>query len=125
MLSRKYDDKYITVHQVVCEVPGLGFCRMNSKVSPHSQTMPQAILNQILNQLQALEPSELQQLSQVIQEYLKANEASTKRAAFHQALVESGLVRQIKNPTFEGRTRQHLIQVHGEPISQTIVGDRR
>ncbi len=87
--------------------------------------MPQALLNQILNQLQALEPSELQQLSQVIQQYLKDDEASAKRAAFHQALVGSGLVRQIKNPNFEGRTHYRLIQVQGEPISQTIVGERR
>lgn len=87
--------------------------------------MPQALLNQILNQLQSLEPSELQQLSQVIQRYLKDDEVLAKRAAFHQALVGSGLVRQIKNPNFEGRTHQRLIQVQGEPISQTIVGERR
>jgi len=87
--------------------------------------MPQALLNQILNQLQALEPSELQQLSQVVQSYLKDNEASAKRAAFHQALVGSGLVRQIKNPNFEGRTHQRLTLVQGEPISQTILGERR
>uniref|UniRef100_A0A832H332 Uncharacterized protein n=1 Tax=Oscillatoriales cyanobacterium SpSt-402 TaxID=2282168 RepID=A0A832H332_9CYAN len=87
--------------------------------------MPQAILNQILNQLETLEPSELQHLSQVIQQYLQDNETSAKRAAFHQALVGSGLVRQIKTPNFEGRTHQRLVQVQGEPISQTIVGERR
>lgn len=87
--------------------------------------MPQALLNQILNQLQALEPSELQQLSQVIQQYLTDNEVSANRAAFHQALVEAGLVRQIKNPNFQEKTHQRLIQVQGEPISQTIVGERR
>jgi hypothetical protein len=87
--------------------------------------MPQAVLNQILNQLQTLEPSELQQLSQVIQQYLQDRDASVKQAAFHQALVGSGLVRQIKHPTFEQRTHQHLIQVQGESVSQTIVRERR
>jgi hypothetical protein len=87
--------------------------------------MSQALLNQILSQLQALEPSELQQLSQVIQGYLKDNAVSVKRAAFHQALIGSGLVRQIKTPNFEGKTHQCLIQVQGEPISQTILGERR
>lgn len=87
--------------------------------------MPQALLNQILNQLQALEPSELQQLSQAIEGYLQENEVSAKRAVFHQALVRSGLVRQIKNPNFAGRTHRHLIQVQDEPISQTIVEERR
>ncbi len=87
--------------------------------------MPQAILNQIINQLQALEPSELQQLDRVIQKYLKDKEVSAKRVAFHQALVASGLVRQIKNPTFEHRTQQQLIQVQGEAVSQTIIEERR
>jgi hypothetical protein len=35
---------------------------MDNKASPQVTTMPQAILNQIIKQLQALEPSELQQL---------------------------------------------------------------
>ncbi|MGL5807394.1 MAG: hypothetical protein ACRC11_18495 [Xenococcaceae cyanobacterium] len=87
--------------------------------------MPQAILNQILDQLQILEPSELQQLSQAIQRYLEDRETTTKRVAFHQALVESGLVRQIKNPTFERKTYQDLIQIQGESVSQTIIEERR
>jgi response regulator of citrate/malate metabolism len=87
--------------------------------------MPQAILNQILDQLQTLEPFELQQLSQAIQRYLKDTEASAKRAAFHQALLESGLVRQTKRPTFEHRTRQRLIKSQGEPVSQTMIEERR
>jgi hypothetical protein len=85
--------------------------------------MPQAILNQILDQLQTLEPSELQQLSHALQTYLVDKETSTNRIAFHQALVEAGLVRQIKPPTFERRT--HLVQVQGELLSQTIIEERR
>jgi hypothetical protein len=87
--------------------------------------MPQAILNQILDQLQILEPSELEQLSQVLQQRLKVVEVSAQRVAFHRSLVESGLVRQIKKPTFERRGDQCLIQVKGEPVSQTIVEERR
>lgn len=87
--------------------------------------MPQAILNQIINQLQALEPSELQQLNQVLQQYLKDREVTAKSDAFHQALVGSGLVRQIKHPTFEQRPHHNLVQVQGEPVSQTIVEERR
>jgi hypothetical protein len=87
--------------------------------------MPQAILNQILDQLKTLESSELQQLSQAIQNYLTDKETAAKRVAFHQALVESGLVRQIKASTFELRTHPHLIQVQGESVSQTIIEERR
>lgn len=53
--------------------------------------MPQAILNQILDPLQILEPSELQQLSQAIQRYLEDRETTAKRVAFHQALVKPKL----------------------------------
>ncbi len=87
--------------------------------------MTQAMLKQIINQLQGLEPSELQQLSQVIQRSLKDRDASAKRAEFHQALLGAGLVRQIKNRDVARRAPQHLIQIQGEPISQTIVGERR
>ena len=87
--------------------------------------MPQAILNQILDQLQTLEPSELEQLSQVVQQYLQEKEVSARQVAFHRSPIESGLVRQIKNPTFEQRTHQQLIQIQGEPISQTIIEERQ
>jgi hypothetical protein len=87
--------------------------------------MPQVILNQIINQLQMLEPSELQQLSQVIQRSLKDSEESAQKSAFHQALVESGLVRQIKHRTVEQRIQQHLIQIEGESVSQTVIAERR
>lgn len=60
--------------------------------------MPQAILDEILNQLKSLELTELQQLNQAVQDYLVKKEEAAKRIAFHQALASSGLVRQIKKP---------------------------
>jgi hypothetical protein len=99
--------------------------RIDRNPSPLLQAMSQVLLNQILNQLPSLEPSELQQLSQAVQNHLKDSELLAKRTAFHQALVESGLVRQIKTTNFEGRIHRHFIQVQGEPISQTIIGERR
>jgi hypothetical protein len=35
------------------------------------------------------------------------------------------LVKQIKNPTFELRSQEQLIQVRGEAVSQTIIEERR
>jgi hypothetical protein len=87
--------------------------------------MPQGILNQILDQLQILEPSELEQLSQSLQQHLNVKGVSAKQVSFHRSLVESGLVRQIKKPTFERRGDQCLIQTQGESVSQTIVEERR
>ena len=87
--------------------------------------MSQAILNQILDQLPNLELSELQHLNQAIHSYLSDKETVAKRAIFHQALVESGLVKQIKKPAFASRTYQQLIPIQGEPASQTIIEERR
>ncbi|MGV0029152.1 hypothetical protein [Phormidesmis priestleyi] len=60
----------------------------------------------------------------MIQRYLVDRETTAKRVAFHQALVEAGLVRQIKNSA-SGRTHRPLIQVQGESVSQTIIEERR
>jgi hypothetical protein len=75
--------------------------------------------------IQTLSPTELQQLSQVIQSYLQDEETSAQQAAFHRALIESGLVQKIKKNTFESGTRQPIIESQGEPVSQTIVEERR
>ena len=73
--------------------------------------MSQAILNQILDQLPTPDKSELQHLSQVIQSYLSDPETVAKRAVFHKKLVESGLVKRIKQPAFDQRTPQQLIPI--------------
>ncbi|MBE9004932.1 hypothetical protein IQ259_07755 [Fortiea sp. LEGE XX443] len=81
-------------------------------------------LNQILKQLETLEISELQQLNQTIQKYLVDQEENLKQAAFHQALIDSGLVKEIKHPTYETITERRLIHVEGKPISETIIEER-
>jgi hypothetical protein len=86
--------------------------------------MPQATLNQILDQLQTLEPSELQQLSQAVQNCLAARQPKPEQVTFHQALIASGLVQQIKNSSFEQRTYQQLIESQDMPVSQTIIEER-
>ena len=85
--------------------------------------MSQTILSQMLNKLQFLEPVELQQLNYAVQERLINKEQAVKKIAFHQALVDCGLVRQIKKISHQSTVRQ-LIQVQGKPISETIVEER-
>lgn len=87
--------------------------------------MSHAILKQVLEQLQSLEPAELQQLSQAVQNHLLNQEENAKRVAFHQALVTAGLVKQIKKSSYKWPLDQQLVQVEGEPISRTIVEERR
>ncbi|PHJ60717.1 hypothetical protein VF14_14270 [Nostoc linckia z18] len=82
-------------------------------------------LNQILKQLETLETTELQQLSQTIQKYLAVKEENLKQTAFHQALIDSGLVKQIKHFAYEPIAERRLIQVEGKPVSETIIEERR
>jgi hypothetical protein len=87
--------------------------------------MVQATLNQILAQIETLELEELQQLNQAIQRYLADKEETAKRATFHKALLTSGLVKQLKQPSYSLQTERRLIQVQGKPVSETIIEERR
>ncbi|MBW4634626.1 MAG: hypothetical protein KME30_22770 [Iphinoe sp. HA4291-MV1] len=87
--------------------------------------MAQETLKQILNQLETLELEELQQLHQTIQRYLAQKERTDKQAAFHQALIDAGLVKQIKRPSYDPIAERRLIQVEGKPVSETIIAERR
>ena len=87
--------------------------------------MTQAILTQILNQLETLELKELQQLNQKIQQYLMDKEEADKQALFHQSLLDARLVKQIKRPSSQPITERRLIKIEGKPISETIIEERR
>ena len=87
--------------------------------------MAQTTLNQILDQLEALDLEELRQLNQTIQKYLANKETTDKQAAFHQGLIDSGLVKQIKYTNYEPIAERRLIQVEGKPVSETIIEERR
>jgi hypothetical protein len=86
--------------------------------------MAKAILDQILVQLKSLEMVELQQLNQAVLDCLDS-QITSEQAAFHQALLESGLVKQIKMPSLRKPTERRLVEIQGQPISDTIVEERR
>jgi hypothetical protein len=86
--------------------------------------MAQTTLDQILDQLETLEPQELRKLSQIVQDYLIPREETARVSAFHKSLLASGLVRQIKQPLFR-QTERQLIQVQGSSLSETIIEERR
>jgi hypothetical protein len=85
----------------------------------------QVTLQQILEEIKTLDPDELRQLSRAVQERLSPQEEARKRQAFHQALLASGLVRQIKTPPELDMSGRRLARVQGEPVSQTIIEERR
>jgi len=67
----------------------------------------------------------LQQLNQATQKHLADKEETAKRATFHQALLASGLVKQLKQPSYSRQTERRLIEVQGKPVSETIIEERR
>ena len=86
--------------------------------------MTQITLDQILKQLDLFELDELKQLNQTILKYVAEREEPLKQAAFHQALLDAGLVKQIKHPTERAIAARPLIQVEGKPVSETIIESR-
>jgi hypothetical protein len=87
--------------------------------------MTQAILNEILGQLQELKLQELQELKQAVQQQLMTKLPTSKSIAFHQALLDSGLVKQIKQPNYRQPTEPQLIKIQGKPLFETIIEERR
>lgn len=87
--------------------------------------MTQVTLDQILAQIETLELEELQQLNQAIQRYLADKQKTLQRAKFHKVLLTSGLVKQLKQPSYTRQTERQLIQVQGKPVSETIIEERR
>ncbi|HBE20786.1 MAG TPA: hypothetical protein DEG17_00975 [Cyanobacteria bacterium UBA11149] len=87
--------------------------------------MTTAIIEQIIKQLDTLEIEEIQQLNQIIHKYLAQREEKLKKAAFHQYLINAGLVKEIKHPAYQPIAERQLIQVEGKPVSETIIEERR
>jgi hypothetical protein len=82
-------------------------------------------LNQIVQQLEELDFKQLQELSKIIENYLLNQEDNIKKANFHQALISSGLVKKINQPNYSQKEDRKLIEIQGNPISETIIQERR
>lgn len=89
------------------------------------KNMTQAILQNIIDQLKNLEAEELHQLNQAIKQHMTVKTQTDTETAFEQALLESGLVEEIKKPTYRNVTTEQLIKVEGKPLSETIIEERR
>ena len=87
--------------------------------------MTQATLVKLINQLEVLEIEELQKLSLAIKVRLSKVDESDKLAGFYSSLLTSGLVTHIKPIYSQQQPRPSLIAIQGDPISQTIIEDRR
>lgn len=87
--------------------------------------MTQATLVKLISQLEVLEIEELQKLSLAIKVRLSKVDESDKLAGFYSSLLTSGLVTHIKPIYSQQQPRLSLIAIQGDPVSQTIIEDRR
>jgi len=87
--------------------------------------MSQTVLEQVLLQIQGLDDHELRQVSNAIQERLTVEQRAGDRQTFYQGLRVSGLVRRIKTRPPAQPSERRLVPARGQPVSQTIIEERR
>jgi len=87
--------------------------------------MAQTVLQQVLEQIQGLDDHELLQVSRAIQERLTPEQQACNRQAFYEALRASGLVRRLKTRPPAELSERRLVRVRGQPVSQTVIEERR
>lgn len=87
--------------------------------------MTQATLVKLITQLETLELDELQKLSQAIQVRLNSLDEPTRLAQLYSSLLNSGLVRYVRQGSPKQQPRLSLVSVQGSSISQTIIEERR
>ncbi|MDJ1173824.1 hypothetical protein [Roseofilum capinflatum] len=88
--------------------------------------MTEITLPQILERLQTLEIEDLYQIEGAVAKSIAQKKPSSDhRAAFHQSLLDAGLVKQIKQPSVISTNERSLIPVKGKPVSETIIEERR
>jgi hypothetical protein len=89
--------------------------------------MSKRSLSEILEEVQALTPTEQEQVREAIDRLLAGHESSTPEAELERRLVEVGLLTEIKPPTpdLAPYRDRHPVEVMGKPLSEVITDERR
>jgi hypothetical protein len=87
--------------------------------------MAQADLLQTLEKIKELNTDELRQVQQAVQAQLDGTDEAAAKKAFHQALLDAGLVKEIKTPPRRDDRERPLVTIRGKPLSETIIEERR
>lgn len=87
--------------------------------------MAESTLAQVIEILEDLNVEELKQVQEAVQKRLQPRDEAAAERAFEQALLASGLVKEIKRPTTRPAWDRPLITIQGEPLSETIIRERR
>ncbi len=87
--------------------------------------MAQATLNRVLEDIRNMELTELSFVERAVQERLETAGYSPDEWSALQALLQAGLLTEIKPKRVNTAGERRLIRVEGKPISETIVEERR
>ena len=72
-----------------------------------------------------LPPDEQRQLCEMLKALMVPAEEADRRQALHQALRAAGLVTQVRQPRASDIPHRRRIEVQGQPVSETIIEERR
>jgi hypothetical protein len=87
--------------------------------------MAQSVLDRILNDIQNLQPHELTGVRSAVEHKLSPASIADEEERFLEALLQSGLVSEIKRPIRTSKLDRAAVPISGKPLSETIVEDRR
>ena len=78
---------------------------------------------EIINEIQKLPPIEQKEVRDSLSE--TSNEAENEDLRIQKALFNAGLLREIKSPRRRRMGDFEAIEIKGEPLSETIIRERR
>jgi len=78
-----------------------------------------------LKDIHRLQPDELSRVWRAVEARLTTPNPGDEEEAFLNALLNSGLVSEIKRPVRAGKHDRPPVPIHGKPLSETIVEERR
>ena len=87
--------------------------------------MAQTTLTRVLEDIKTLEPGELRQVRHVLESQLAPIKADAAEEGFLQAMLDAGLISEIKRPDRSQKRERRLAPIQGKPLSETIAEERR
>lgn len=87
--------------------------------------MAQATLNRVLEDIKTLDPEEIRQVQHALESQLAPTKADDAGEGFQQAMLDAGLISEIKRPDRSQQRERRLVPIQGKPLSETIIEERR
>ena len=78
-------------------------------------------MQEIAEAIKTLSPTDRSHLWKL----LKEQDEADKLGVFHQVLLSQGLVKEVKTPPVPDTIKRQLIEIKGQPVSETIIEERK